>query len=238
MLAEKTKVKAEVREPYRTPQRDGYRAKDLTMSFYEGTCFGTTAALLMFFAVMGLTYLLRGGAFIRNMPLQLTKIEIYHALRIIEATGWPTMTAGILSSLLCLTLVVLAMIMLCLLHEATHRNTWALWLTKEERKKHLSIGFKKFTPYACCTKDLTVPAAFWGAVTPMLFTGILPTAIGLIIGDPLFTMYGALGFSAGGSDILTAFRLIPYLRKKDCIASDSNERLGCVVYTPVSKPQE
>lgn len=230
--------------PYTTPQRDGYRAADISYSFAEGNIYGTIAAVVLFTAVLIVGYILYGTNFLAGIYHQQDNAEADIALWILRHSNMTVRHACIAGKgIFCLT-VIASMFFLVLIHELTHKYTWALWIPKEQRKKVLYLGFKSMTPFAGCTADLPIMASFIGALSPMILTGLTFAAAGLITASPLLTVFGAVGLSAGGGDILTAMRMLPYLKYRKlidrdlengngCIAADLDNRMGCVIYIPV-----
>lgn len=229
--------------PYTTPQREGYRAADISYSFAEGNIYGTLAAVTMFVAVLVLGYILHGGQFLADIYHQQDNLEVTFAVWILRHTNMTVRHACIAGKGAFCLMVISSMFFLVLIHELTHKYTWALWIPKEERKKVLYIGFKAMTPFAGCTADLPIMASFIGAISPMILTGVTFAAAGLIAANPLLTVFGAVGTSAGGGDILTAMRMRPFLKYRKlidrdlgkgdgCVAADLDDRMGCVIYIP------
>lgn len=243
-MRKKDKETKEPKEPYSTPQRDGYRAIDISMSFKEGNIYGTIMAVFLFAVVMAIAGLIHGMKFYTGIYEQQRDIEIACASWIYSNTGISLRAACIFGKFIFFLFVVAFLFILVLVHELIHKNTWALWISKADRKKVLSIGFKSMMPYASCTADLPMLACFWGTIMPMVLTGIVIAAISIATANPLLSLYGAVGVSAGGGDLIMAIRMLPYLKyhkiidralNKDnsALASDLEDRMGCVIYIPL-----
>ena len=95
--------------------------------------------------------------------------------------------------------------------------------------ENIRIGFqiKSLTPYAYCSKSMSINAYRWSAVLPGLILGIIPGIFFLISGNSYsFILAMILTIAAGGD-----FLLIWLLRKipAKSLVQDHPEKAGCII---------
>jgi len=128
---------------------------------------------------------------------------------------------------------LIALIVLTVLHEFTHKWVWQYGLDKETKKKEFKIGMKKLTPYCHCKIDLTIHRMIWGTIAPTITTGLLVSLIGAFTGNPFMVILGLFGVAAGGADQMQVLMLLPYLKQakqKKVICGDLEDTFGCMLY--------
>jgi hypothetical protein len=113
------------------------------------------------------------------------------------------------------------------LHEMIHLSGYH-FLGKVAFKK-IRIGFqvKSLTPYAYCSKSMTLNAYRWSALLPGIVLGILPGIYFLITGNSYIFILAMIFTIAAGGDFL----LIWLLRKTPAkaLVQDHPEKAGCLI---------
>lgn len=113
------------------------------------------------------------------------------------------------------------------LHELIHGFTWMLVGKKPFNAIKFGFQLKTFTPYAHCKEPLNVNVYRIGAFMPGLLLGILPSMIGILIGNNWLTAFGILFTTAAGGDfvILWLIRNV----SKDKLVEDHPTQAGCYI---------
>lgn len=126
-----------------------------------------------------------------------------------------------------LPMLLLAFVATVLLHEGVHGLTWTLAGGLELSEIKYGVIWKALAPYA----HPKVPLPAWvyrlGVAMPGLLLGLLPAAIGLVLGDSILAGWGALLLSFGAGDLLVllAISSVPAAT----LVRDHPSRFGCFV---------
>lgn len=179
--------------------KEGYKSKDVSIRLFKSHL---------------LTIILLG-------PL------VFLILKIYEWIYCPYDLAYILLDRNCLLLLGIAIIILAITHEILHGFTWAIFTPRGI--KDISFGFllKYLSPYSTCR----VPLKRWqytlGVLMPLMVLGILPTVLGLLIGNAAFTLIGALFIIGAGGDLAMVYLLMSYKpERKDLLVYDDPTKIG------------
>jgi hypothetical protein len=127
----------------------------------------------------------------------------------------------------------IALTILTILHEFTHKWVWQFGFDKETKRKGFKIGIKKLTPYCHCKIDMSLKKMILGTIAPTITTGLLVVMIGAFLQDPILVILGLFGVVAGGADQTQVLMLLPYLKKakkKRIICGDLEDAFGCILY--------
>lgn len=128
---------------------------------------------------------------------------------------------------------LIALTLLTVLHEFTHKWVWQFGFDKETKRKGFKIGIKKLTPYCHCKIDLSLRRMILGTIAPTITTGLVVVLTGAFMQDPIVVILGLFGIAAGGADQTQVLMLLPYLKKakkKQIICGDLENAFGCVLY--------
>ena len=117
-------------------------------------------------------------------------------------------------------LFIVLFAVLIVVHELIHGLTWSLF--SEHHFKDIEFGFMKefLTPYCTCTIPLSKSQYIWGALMPCILLGILPTALGILLGSSLWFWIGIVMILAAGGDIMIVMKVMAFKKQ-----NESNEIL-------------
>lgn len=106
---------------------------------------------------------------------------------------------------------VLALIVLIVVHEATHALGWILFAGVPPRQIRFGFAWKTLSPYAHAQVAMPVGGYRIGVVLPLIVTGILPVVIGTLSNSGWLTATGAMLVSAAVGDlaVLWVIRDVP-----------------------------
>jgi hypothetical protein len=112
-------------------------------------------------------------------------------------------------------------------HEALHALAWARAARLPLRAIRFGFDWKTLTPYAHCTVPITARAYRIGAATPLLAIGVLPAIISLFTGDAALLAFSLFFIFAAGGDMLILWLIRDV--HPDAYVEDHPTRAGCLV---------
>lgn len=152
---------------------------------------------------------------------------VFLILKIYEWIYSPYDLAYILLDSRSLLSLGVTIIVLAIFHEILHGFTWSLFTPRGI--KDVSFGFviKYLSPYSTCR----VPLKRWqytlGALMPLIVLGILPTVLGLLMGNATITLLGAIFIIGAGGDLAMVYLLFSYKpKRKDILVYDNPTKIG------------
>lgn len=130
-------------------------------------------------------------------------------------------------------LFVVLFIVLIVAHELIHGLTWSLYA--EHHFKDIEFGFMKeyLTPYCTCTTPLLKSHYIMGALMPCIVLGILPMAIGILLGSHFLFWTGIVMILAAGGDIMIVMKLLAYKSQsgaEEILIYDHPTQAGSVIF--------
>ena len=130
-------------------------------------------------------------------------------------------------------LVIVLFMVLIVVHELIHGLTWSLYA--EHHFKDIEFGFMKeyLTPYCTCTTPLPKSHYIMGALMPCIVLGILPTAIGILLGSSLFFWIGIIMILSAGGDIMIVWKVLAFKKQdesKEVLIYDHPTQAGSVIF--------
>ena len=130
-------------------------------------------------------------------------------------------------------LFVALFIVLIMVHELIHGLTWSLYA--EHHFKDIAFGFMKeyLTPYCTCTTPLLKSHYTMGALMPCVVLGILPTAIGILLGSHFLFWTGIVMILSASGDIMIVMKLLTYKSQsgsKEILIYDHPTQAGSVIF--------
>ena len=130
-------------------------------------------------------------------------------------------------------LVIVLFIVLIVAHELIHGLTWSLYA--EHHFKDIEFGFMKeyLTPYCTCTTPLPKSHYIMGALMPCIVLGILPTAIGILLGSSLFFWIGIIMILSAGGDIMIVWKVLAFKKQdesEEVLIYDHPTQAGSVIF--------
>ena len=130
-------------------------------------------------------------------------------------------------------LFIVLFIVLIVAHELIHGLTWSLYA--EHHFKDIEFGFMKeyLTPYCTCTTPLPKSHYIMGALMPCIVLGILPTAIGILLGSSLFFWIGIIMILSAGGDIMIVWKVLAFKKQdesKEVLIYDHPTQAGSVIF--------
>ncbi len=138
--------------------------------------------------------------------------------------------AGSLSDML---LLIGGFLILTAVHELVHGAGWALFT--ERRFKDIEFGFMKeyLTPYCTCLVPLSMKHYILGALMPGLLLGLIPTALGILLGSPLLFWTGIVMLLSAGGDLMIVMKLLAFKKQNEStevLIYDHPTQAGSVIF--------
>lgn len=199
-------------------------------------CFTAAIAWVLTIPFMGIVRYQIIGSFLlkKTYKIGLKLTELAQRLNIIETLSYEqALTVRNISYAIFAAGFFMALVVLTILHEFTHKWVWQIGFDKKTKKNGFKIGMKKITPYCHCKVDLQLKKMILGTLAPTLTTGFLIVMIGAFMQDPFVVIAGLFGVAAGGADQTQVLMLLPYLKKakkKRIICRDLEDAFGCILY--------
>ena len=118
-----------------------------------------------------------------------------------------------------------------IVHELIHGVTWAGYTKNGFKSIKFGIMWKMLTPYCHCKEPLKVKHYIYGAITPAITLGIIPSILAIIIGNIWLLAFGIFFTIAAAGDFL----IIDLIRKenKDDLVEDHPSEAGCYIYRKI-----
>lgn len=128
---------------------------------------------------------------------------------------------------------IVLFVALVVLHEFIHGLTWSMF--SEHHFKDIEFGFMKeyLTPYCTCLVPLSKGHYILGALMPCFVLGIIPLALGIVLGSSLLFWTGIIMTLSAGGDILIVIKLLAYKRQegnKEFLIYDHPTQAGSVIF--------
>lgn len=109
------------------------------------------------------------------------------------------------------------------IHEFIHGFFWHFPCEKKWGSIDFGFNPKVVTPYCHCCEALSIPQYFWGCIAPTVILGVIPTIVGVLVGEFSVAMLGVIGICGGGGDILVVWTL---RKHKNCKLFDHPYEVG------------
>lgn len=121
-----------------------------------------------------------------------------------------------------------ALILGIIVHELIHGITWARFTKDGFKSIKFGVLWKMLTPYCHCTEPLKVKQYIWGAITPAIILGFIPSILAILIGNLGILIFGMFFTMVAGGDFL----IINLIRKenKNDLVQDHPSEAGCYIY--------
>ena len=130
-----------------------------------------------------------------------------------------------------LLIAIGAMLVLTVVHELVHGITWSRF--SENGWNDIDFGFMKeyMTPYCTCKAPLPKGSYITGALMPGLLLGVVPMAIGVIMGSYLVLFIGIIMTVSAAGDVMIVFSLLRHRSSAaEKLIFDHPTQAGCVVF--------
>jgi len=130
-------------------------------------------------------------------------------------------------------LFIVLFFVLIIAHELIHGLTWSIYA--EHHFKDIEFGFMKeyLTPYCTCTTPLLKSHYILGALMPCIVLGILPMAIGILLGSHLLFWIGIVMILSAGGDIMIVWKVLTFKKQdlsKEILIYDHPTQAGSVLF--------
>lgn len=130
-------------------------------------------------------------------------------------------------------LLAVLILMLIVVHELIHGITWSLFT--ERHFKDIEFGFMKeyLTPYCTCLVPLSMKQYLLGALMPGLLLGLIPTALGILLGSPLLFWIGIVMLLSAGGDLMIVIKLLAFKKQNEStevLIYDHPTQAGSVIF--------
>ncbi|MEI3894651.1 MULTISPECIES: DUF3267 domain-containing protein [unclassified Bacillus (in: firmicutes)] len=125
-------------------------------------------------------------------------------------------------------LVCLTSFVSIIIHELLHAIGFNFFGKVNWSDIKFGIVWKSLTPYAHCKKAIGINAYRISILMPIVILGILPTFIGLLIGNGFITILGTFMILGGLGDVLIFYLIYSY--DANSIVKDHSEKIGCEVF--------
>lgn len=130
-------------------------------------------------------------------------------------------------------LFLVLILVLIVVHELIHGITWSLFTKRHF--KDIEFGFMKeyFTPYCTCLVPLSKKHYILGALMPGILLGVVPTALGILLGSPLLFWTGLIMLLSAGGDIMIVMKLLAFKKQNEStevLIYDHPTQAGSVIF--------
>lgn len=130
-------------------------------------------------------------------------------------------------------LFVVLFVVLIVVHELIHGITWSVFA--ENHFKDIDFGFMKelLTPYCTCSTPLRKSHYIMGALMPCIVLGIIPAAIGILLGSSLLFWTGIVMTLSAGGDIMIVCKVLAFKKQpesKEILIYDHPTQAGSVIF--------
>ncbi len=130
-------------------------------------------------------------------------------------------------------LLAVLILVLIVVHELIHGITWSLFT--ERHFKDIEFGFMKeyLTPYCTCLVPLSKKHYLLGALMPGLLLGLIPTALGILLGSPLLFWTGIVMLLSAGGDLMIVMKLLAFKKQNEStevLIYDHPTQAGSVIF--------
>ena len=146
---------------------------------------------------------------------------------------WKNSTAAHLPDPQRAILLLVLIVVLIVVHELIHGITWSMFT--ERHFKDIEFGFMKeyFTPYCTCLVPLSKKHYILGALMPGILLGVVPTALGILLGSPLLFWTGIVMLLSAGGDIMIVMKLLAFKKQNEStevLIYDHPTQAGSVIF--------
>lgn len=126
-----------------------------------------------------------------------------------------------------ITKVFILHILLIFTHEILHAI--GFYIFGNVKFKDIKVGIQKgnYTPYAHCKKPITISSYRISLLLPLIFLGIIPTLVALVIGNSLLIVLGTLMIIGSVGDIAILWVIRSY--SGDKFIEDHPHKIGCII---------
>jgi hypothetical protein len=130
-------------------------------------------------------------------------------------------------------LFIVLFVVLVVAHELIHGLTWSLF--SEQHFKDIEFGFMKeyLTPYCTCRVPMSKNHYILGALMPCIILGILPTALGILLGSHLLFWIGIVMILSAGGDIMIVAKVLAHKSQdesQEILVYDHPTQAGSVIF--------
>ena len=130
-------------------------------------------------------------------------------------------------------LFIVLFVVLIVVHELIHGLTWSVFA--ENHFKDIDFGFMKelLTPYCTCSTPLRKSHYIMGALMPCIVLGIIPAAIGILLGSSLLFWIGIVMTLSAGGDIMIVCKVMAFKKQpesKEILIYDHPTQAGSVIF--------
>ena len=112
-------------------------------------------------------------------------------------------------------------------HELIHGLTWSIFAPRGMRSIKFGIMKKYLNPYCHCSDPLPRNGYLWGALMPLIITGLIPAVIALAIGSFPLLVFSIFMISAAAGDIMIA--QLAFKEDRNCTIYDHPTEGGFIV---------
>ena len=124
-----------------------------------------------------------------------------------------------------------SLILLTVIHELVHGVTWSFFTENGLKDMEFGILRDTLTPYCTCLKPVKRSGYITGTLMPLILTGILPAGAGILTGNFLVMLTGAIMITMAAGDILIVFTLLKHRSEsRDRLILDLPVQAGCMLF--------
>lgn len=118
------------------------------------------------------------------------------------------------------------------IHELAHGLAWSLFCDEGFKSIRFGMMWSSLTPYCNCKEPLGLYQYLIGALTPLMLLGVIPSIIGIIIGNYSVLCFGTMGIVFGGGDMAISLKM----RKcRNALFLDHPTKCGFIAFLPSSE---
>lgn len=128
-------------------------------------------------------------------------------------------------------LLLIAVFLFMVFHEAIHGLTWGFFAKKHLKSIDFGVIWKMLTPYCTCNEPLTKRQYIIGGAMPTVIVGFLPAVIAVVMGNFWLFVLSELMILGGGGDFLIILKMLFYRPKvNDVLYYDHPYECGIVAF--------
>ena len=126
-------------------------------------------------------------------------------------------------------LVMIIYLLSVIVHECIHGLFFAMFSKDHFKSIEFGIIWKSLNPYCYCAEPVNKLQYMTALLMPGFILGICVGVLGIIIGNPSFTTFGALNMLSAGGDIYIAYLILKNIDKKGDLYLDHPDKPGLYV---------
>ena len=180
-----------------------------------------------------------------EITLSITKANIYGTMFFIVIIGISiiihSMLWGfdsidnVLNSGYFLYVFIMVVIFGSIIHEFLHGFGYVVFGGVSWKEVKFGVIWRWLIPYAGCRVPITLSAYRLSIILPGIVLGIIPTFIGLMLGNGWLTIWGSFSIAGAFGDLMIFILLLKHSTAKTNLVFDNPNKIGCYLFRNKNK---